>query len=87
MAIARQPNEAVGGIMKLVKGEETMTLNVEYNQIDALLKESGWHANGDVPNSVLNLGTPETAAFSPFPGNTNTLLYSLDEYLVTLTRT
>jgi len=31
MAIARQPNEAVGGIMKLVKGDESMTLNVEYN--------------------------------------------------------
>ena len=87
LTFMRFPREAVGGIMKLTKGEETMTINVEYNQIESLLKSSGWHKDGDVSNGVLGLGTPDLAQYSPFPGNSNTLVFSLPEYLQTLERT
>jgi UDP-sugar pyrophosphorylase len=87
LTFMRFPREAVGGIMKLTRGEENMTINVEYNQIEALLKSSGWHAEGDASNGTLGLGTPDLAQYSPFPGNSNTLVFSLPEYLQTLERT
>jgi UDP-sugar pyrophosphorylase len=38
IAVNRIPGEAVGGLAKLVKGNTTLTLNVEYNQLDPLLR-------------------------------------------------
>lgn len=87
MTYPRVPKEASGGIMKMTKGDQTYTLNVEYNQIEALLKESGWHPDGDVDNATLGRGTEATARLSPFPGNTNILLLDLHSYLAVLEQT
>lgn len=47
-----------------------MQLNVEYNQLDPLLREAD--GAGDVNN-------PDTG-FSPYPGNINQLVFALDPY-------
>ena len=52
-------------------------MNVEYNVLEPLLK-SKWNAGGDIPNDN---------GFSYFPGNTNTLLFKLEEYVDNLERT
>lgn len=52
-------------------------INVEYNQLDSLLK-SKWNKDGDVANAK---------GYSHFPGNTNTLLFRLPEYVANLERT
>ena len=51
-------------------------MNVEYNQLDALLKEK-WNKDGDIPND---------AGYSYFPGNTNTLVFKIPEYVANLER-
>ena len=61
IAVNRIPGEAVGGLAKLVKGKTELTLNVEYNQLDPLLRATGYD-NGDVNDET---------GFSPFPGNIN----------------
>mmetsp|Transcript_24453 Transcript_24453/g.36279 ORF Transcript_24453/g.36279 Transcript_24453/m.36279 type:complete len:620 (-) Transcript_24453:169-2028(-) len=73
LAIPRKAKQAVGAIAKLTNEEtgETRTINVEYNQLDPLLRSSGFD-DGDVND-------PETG-FSPFPGNINQLLFSAEEY-------
>ena len=79
LAVPRKAKEAIGAICKLVpiKGEEggspkpSMTLNVEYNQLDPLLR-STVNAEGDVND-------PDTG-FSPYPGNINQLIFSIPEY-------
>ena len=39
VCVPRMPGEAIGGLMKLTHADgRTQTANVEYNQIDALLK-------------------------------------------------
>jgi UDP-sugar pyrophosphorylase len=47
------------------------TLNVEYNQLDPLLRVTGF-PDGDVND--------EMTGFSPFPGNINQLLFKLEPY-------
>jgi UDP-sugar pyrophosphorylase len=55
------------------------TINVEYNQLDPLLRSTpGWE-HGDVNDS--------RSGFSPFPGNINQLLFRLDAYADILERT
>jgi len=54
------------------------TINVEYNQLDPLLRASGF-PDGDIND-------PETG-FSPFPGNINQLLFKLKPYAEALLRT
>ncbi len=54
------------------------TINVEYNQLDPLLRASGF-PDGDVND-------PKTG-FSPFPGNINQLLFQLKPYEECLSRT
>ena len=76
----------MGGIVKLKRaaGYESdnvpseMTLNVEYNQLDPLLRSTGF-PNGDIND-------PETG-FSIFPGNVNQLLFQLDPYVEVLRAT
>jgi UDP-sugar pyrophosphorylase len=88
LTLMRMPKEALGGIVKLVNDAgASCTLNIEYNQIDAMLKASGWHEDGDVNNSTLGLGPAELGQYSPFPGNSNTLLFNLPDYLATLQQT
>eukprot|EP00438_Fugacium_kawagutii_P026382 Skav218560 [mRNA] locus=scaffold1408:63434:84130:- [translate_table: standard] len=78
VAIPRICGESIGGICRLLdsKGGPSVTLNVEYNQLDPLLKETP--AGGDVPDS---------SGFSPFPGNINILLFSLVRYAELLDET
>jgi UDP-sugar pyrophosphorylase len=62
IAVPRKAKDAVGAITRLVKESGgSITVNVEYNQLEPLLKASGY-PEGDVngPNG-----------FSPYPGNIN----------------
>jgi UDP-sugar pyrophosphorylase len=56
----------------------TRTVNVEYNQLDPLLRSSGF-PEGDVNDKEIG--------FSPFPGNINQLLFNLESYSEVLERT
>ncbi|MBE2204473.1 MAG: UTP--glucose-1-phosphate uridylyltransferase [Chthoniobacterales bacterium] len=72
IAVHRVPGEAVGGITTLVKpGAPRLTINVEYNQLDPLLRATV-SPEGDVPNEK---------GFSRFPGNINLLVIRMDPYL------
>lgn len=77
IAVNRIPGEAVGGLAKLVKGKTELTLNVEYNQLDPLLRATV-SPKGDVPNEQ---------GFSMFPGNINVLIIRLASYVKILERT
>jgi len=77
IAVNRIPGEAVGGLTKLVKGTAELTLNVEYNQLDPLLRATV-SPQGDVPNEQ---------GFSLFPGNINVLIIKLASYVNILERT
>jgi len=70
MAVNRIPGEAVGGLAKLVSADKELTLNVEYNQLDPLLRATV-SPEGDVPNEK---------GFSIFPGNINVLVIKLPSY-------
>mmetsp|Transcript_13314 Transcript_13314/g.24988 ORF Transcript_13314/g.24988 Transcript_13314/m.24988 type:complete len:760 (-) Transcript_13314:3209-5488(-) len=79
IAVPRKGKQAIGGIAKLVnKDGEERTINVEYNQLDPLLRASGF-PDGDVDD-------PKTG-HSPFPGNINQLLFKLKPYAEALLRT
>ena len=54
------------------------TINVEYNHLDPLLRNSKEFKEGDVNDKT---------GFSPFPGNINQLLFNLDKYHKILERT
>jgi UDP-sugar pyrophosphorylase len=77
IAVNRIPGEAVGGLAKLVKGDTELTLNVEYNQLDPLLRATV-SPEGDVSNEQ---------GFSMFPGNINVLVIKLASYVKILERT
>ena len=78
VTVPRKPGEAVGAICKLTdKAGESLTINVEYNQLEGLLKSS-WNKNGDVPGAD---------GFSSFPGNINALLLKLSTYAEALNAT
>lgn len=67
----------MGAIVRLAgtDGRE-MTCNVEYNQLDPLLRATV-NPEGDVPDDT---------GFSPYPGNTNQLILHLPRYAATLER-
>jgi UDP-sugar pyrophosphorylase len=71
IAVNRIPGEAVGGLAKLVRDDCELTLNVEYNQLDPLLRATV-SPEGDVPNEE---------GFSMFPGNINVLVIRLASYV------
>ncbi|KAB2061739.1 hypothetical protein ERO13_A10G100400v2 [Gossypium hirsutum] len=78
LAVPRKAKEAIGGITKLTHSDgRSMVINVEYNQLDPLLRATG-HPDGDV-----NCET----GYSPFPGNINQLILELDPYIKELTKT
>ncbi|NQY33025.1 MAG: UTP--glucose-1-phosphate uridylyltransferase [Coraliomargarita sp.] len=77
IAVNRVPGEAVGGLAKLVKGDKALTLNVEYNQLDPLLRATV-SPEGDVPNEQ---------GYSLFPGNLNILVIKAASYVDILKRT
>ena len=65
LTVPRSPGEAAGAICSLVReGAPPLVINVEYNQLDALLKTNG---DGD---------TADESGYSPYPGNVNTLVLS-----------
>jgi UDP-sugar pyrophosphorylase len=80
VCVPRTPGEAVGGICKLTHADgREVTVNVEYNQLDPLLKCSHDFPDGDVADK-------ETGC-SPFPGNINILAMHLPTYRDTLAKT
>jgi UDP-sugar pyrophosphorylase len=79
VCVPRVPGESMGAIVRLVNEEDSskeLVINVEYNQLDSLLKAKGDGA--DVKNEQ---------GYSHFPGNTNTLVFKLPEYYEKLTQT
>ncbi|XP_042965764.1 UDP-sugar pyrophosphorylase-like isoform X1 [Carya illinoinensis] len=78
LAVPRRAKEAIGGITKLTHADgRTMVINVEYNQLDPLLRATG-QVDGDVNDKT---------GFSPFPGNINQLILELGPYIEELTKT
>ncbi|KAL9313661.1 hypothetical protein ACSQ67_019113 [Phaseolus vulgaris] len=62
LAVPRKAKEAIGGITRLTHSDgRSMVINVEYNQLDPLLRASGY------PEGDVNCET----GYSPFPGNIN----------------
>lgn len=79
LAIPRKAKQAIGAVAKLTNKEgHSITVNVEYNQLDPLLRDSGYE-DGDTND-------PATG-FSPFPGNINQLLFKLQPYIRVLEET
>ena len=76
IAVNRVPGEAVGALAKLVSDDAALTLNVEYNQLDPLLRATV-SPEGDVANEQ---------GFSLFPGNINVLVIKLNSYVRILER-
>jgi len=77
LTVPRSPGEAAGAICKLVReGEPPLVINVEYNQLEPLLKASG--LGGD---------TADASGSSPYPGNVNTLIFALEPYAAALSAT
>ncbi|EPS61447.1 hypothetical protein M569_13348 [Genlisea aurea] len=78
LAVPRKAKEAIGGITRLTHQDgRTMVINVEYNQLDPLLRASGY-PNGDVNDET---------GYSPFPGNINQLIFEIGPYLEELSKT
>lgn len=73
-AIPRYAKQAVGGLVRLINEEtkQEMTVNVEYNQLDPLLRTT-ISPEGDVNDPITGQ--------SIFPGNINQLLIHLEDYL------
>jgi len=71
VTVPRRPGQAMGAITRLKKDKEVVTVNVEYNQLDALLKGSGGDKAGK-------------DGFSPYPGNTNVFIVKADTYAAVL---
>ena len=80
LCVPRKAKEAVGGIAQLTHRDgRKMTINVEYNQLDPLLRASSSDGSGDVND-------PATG-FSPYPGNINQLIVKLEPYEKQLSKT
>lgn len=78
LAVPRKAKEAIGGITKLTHIDgRSMVINVEYNQLDPLLRATGF------PDGDVNCET----GYSPFPGNINQLILELDPYIEELKKT
>lgn len=78
LAVPRKAKEAIGGITKLTHSDgREMIINVEYNQLDPLLRASGY-PEGDVNCE---------SGYSPFPGNINQLILELGPYIEELSKT
>lgn len=78
ICVPRKPKDAIGAICKLVKKDgSSITNNVEYNQLDSLLREK-YNKEGDVANKD---------GISDFPGNINVIVFKLDTYIKALEET
>lgn len=74
IVVPRRAGEAAGGIVALRSKERTLTINVEYNQLDPLLRATV-SPEGDVADD---------SGYSPYPGNINVLIIGLSDYVSTL---
>eukprot|EP00884_Botryococcus_braunii_P012726 jgi/Botrbrau1/21454/Bobra.0216s0062.1 len=75
---ARKAKEAIGGIAQLqFQGGRRLTINVEYNQLDPLLRATV-NPEGDVNDDT---------GFSLTPGNINQLVMKMSSYVEALERT
>ncbi|GLI66614.1 hypothetical protein VaNZ11_010538 [Volvox africanus] len=79
LAVPRKAREAIGAITRLTRpdGSAPLTINVEYNQLDPLLR-STISKEGDVNDA---------SGYSPFPGNINQLVLKLSSYVPQLAAT
>lgn len=79
-SVKRFAKQAIGALAKLVNIEDgrEMNLNIEYNQLDPLLRATV-NKDGDVND-------PMTGC-SPYPGNINQLVFKLEPYLKILHET
>lgn len=78
LAVPRKAKEAIGGITRLTHADgRSMVINVEYNQLDPLLRAT------EFPDGDVNCET----GYSPFPGNINQLILELGSYMEELKRT
>ncbi|CAN1234598.1 UDP-sugar pyrophosphorylase [Linum perenne] len=78
LSVPRKAKEAIGGITKLTHTDgRSMVINVEYNQLDPLLRATGY------PDGDVNCET----GYSPFPGNINQLIVEVGPYLKELKKT
>ncbi|KAH7352206.1 hypothetical protein KP509_19G034100 [Ceratopteris richardii] len=78
LAVPRKAKEAIGGICRLTHENGTqIVINVEYNQLDPLLRANG-QPDGDVNDAT---------GYSPYPGNINQLIIKLGPYMEELART
>jgi UDP-sugar pyrophosphorylase len=79
LAVPRRAGEAIGAITTLTSPSTgtSITINVEYNQLDPLLRAT-INPDGDVND-------PETG-YSPLPGNINQLVVSIPAYVKELER-
>mmetsp|Transcript_21102 Transcript_21102/g.32201 ORF Transcript_21102/g.32201 Transcript_21102/m.32201 type:complete len:688 (+) Transcript_21102:85-2148(+) len=78
ICIPRLAGEAAGAITKLdhkTDPSKSLVINVEYNQLDPLLRTQG-DKQGDVADPI--------TGFSPYPGNANNLVMELSSYATTL---
>ena len=74
LTVPRAPQEAAGAICKLVRAEgPPLVINVEYNQLESLLTDSGLGGDSAGPDGN-----------SPYPGNVNTLIFALAPYAAAL---
>lgn len=76
ITVPRAAGEAAGGIVSLTNEEKSLTVNVEYNQLDPLLRATV-DSRGDVADET---------GFSPYPGNTNAFVVKLSSYAQTLAK-
>ena len=82
VACMRKAKEAIGAVTKLTHSDgRTVVCNVEYNQLEPLLIDSGI-AEGDS-----NETSGAMAGYSRFPGNINQIVLEMGAYLATLERT
>ncbi|XP_024987087.1 UDP-sugar pyrophosphorylase-like [Cynara cardunculus var. scolymus] len=78
LSVPRKAKEAIGGITRLTHADgREMVINVEYNQLDPLLRATG-HPDGDA-----NCET----GYSPYPGNINQLILEVGPYIDELSKT
>eukprot|EP00937_MAST-01D_sp_MAST-1D-sp2_P001337 g1337.t1 len=83
VCVSRKAGEAVGALMALSRtrgsgsAREAVTVNVEYNQVDALLREAG--QGGDADDAA--------TGFSPYPGSINQIVVDAGAYARVLAAT
>ncbi|MES1915633.1 MAG: hypothetical protein MHM6MM_007552 [Cercozoa sp. M6MM] len=81
LTVPRRPGEAVGAICSLTRESDgcVITCNVEYNQLESVLRASPDFPKGDVGHGE--------SKHSLFPGNINVFVLRLPEYEALLART